>query len=417
MKASEIFTPGTLPRHTYYDRDELRLEWKLLEAIETPGIIASVSGPSKSGKTVLCETVVGVTKILLVTGGGVKSEEDLWSKIRLKLALPSEESLETKSGSKSGLGAEVQLAFPGVPTAPSGKVSLSTEKSDESGRTRVFNGLRGVQLLEYVKEQNRTLVIDDFHYIDPNVAVRLAEHLKEAARLGVKIVVISISHRSDEAIRANPDLRGRVAKIDIPFWKPDELSVIADKGFPLLQIAPPADLVNRFVTESLTSPQLMQALCLQFCRTTSFEETIDSVKTVDLNEPERQKLFRDVAALSDSKYAFDIIITGPKPHGMQRNSYKLKDGTDGDIYNIILQAISLNPPMSSLPYAEIKSRCQSLVAEEILQGASITQALQQTGKRVVEKLGEDRVLDWDEEKQLLSIPDPYFLYYLRWAAW
>ena len=38
-------------------------------------------------------------------------------------------------------------------------------------------------------------------------------------------------------------------------------------------------------------------------------------------------------------------------------------------------------------------------------------------KAVVEKLGEDRVLEWDEEKEFLNVPDPYFLYYLRWADW
>jgi hypothetical protein len=36
---------------------------------------------------------------------------------------------------------------------------------------------------------------------------------------------------------------------------------------------------------------------------------------------------------------------------------------------------------------------------------------------VLEKLGEDRVLEWDAEKETLNIPDPYFLYYMRWAGW
>jgi hypothetical protein len=38
-------------------------------------------------------------------------------------------------------------------------------------------------------------------------------------------------------------------------------------------------------------------------------------------------------------------------------------------------------------------------------------------KSVVTKLGEDRVLEWDEEKEFLNFSDPYFLYYLRWADW
>lgn len=416
MKATEVFTPATLPRHTYNDREKLRLEWKLLEAVETPGYITSVCGPSKSGKTVLCETVVGAAKILLVTGGGVASEEHMWEKIRLKLGLPNEHALETKSGTKLGATTEIQLGLPGVPASPAGKLGLSAERTNESGRTNTFAGLSGVPLLEHVREQGRTLVIDDFHYIDRPTAKRLAEHLKEGARLGVKIIVISISHRSDEAIRANPDLRGRVANVDIPFWGLDELSVIADKGFPLLNLAPPAALLDRLGSESLTSPQLMQALCLQYCRQVGQEETAPALLSLDLDDEQQHVLLRDVARISNSKTAYDIIMTGPKPHGVQRLTYQLKDGSSGDIYKIILKAISQNPPLASPPYAEIKSRCQLLVEGDVLQGASITQALQQTGKRIIEKLGEDRVLEWDEEKELLSIPDPYFLYYLRWAA-
>jgi len=50
-------------------------------------------------------------------------------------------------------------------------------------------------------------------------------------------------------------------------------------------------------------------------------------------------------------------------------------------------------------------------------GVGIIEALSQMHKSVVDKLGEDRVLEWDEEKETLNIPDPYFLYYLRWATW
>jgi hypothetical protein len=71
MKANDVFTPATLPKHTYYDRSDLHLEQNLLDAVDTPGIIAAVSGPSKSGKTVLCESVIGLGSMLLVTGGAL----------------------------------------------------------------------------------------------------------------------------------------------------------------------------------------------------------------------------------------------------------------------------------------------------------------------------------------------------------
>jgi hypothetical protein len=32
MRVTEVFTPGSLPEHTYNSREDLRLEWRLLEA-------------------------------------------------------------------------------------------------------------------------------------------------------------------------------------------------------------------------------------------------------------------------------------------------------------------------------------------------------------------------------------------------
>jgi hypothetical protein len=33
-----------------------------------------------------------------------------------------------------------------------------------------------------------------------------------------------------------------------------------------------------------------------------------------------------------------------------------------------------------------------------------------------EKFPQERVIDWDEQKQVLDVSDPYFLFYLRWSG-
>ena len=104
MKATEVFTPGTLPKYTYYERPNRNLEEALLHAVDTPGIIASVSGPSKSGKTVLCESVIGLGSMLLVTGGGVDSEPIFWQRIRSRLKLPAGTSTSTAAGRSHEVG-------------------------------------------------------------------------------------------------------------------------------------------------------------------------------------------------------------------------------------------------------------------------------------------------------------------------
>jgi hypothetical protein len=40
----------------------------------------------------------------------------------------------------------------------------------------------------------------------------------------------------------------------------------------------------------------------------------------------------------------------------------------------------------------------------------------QMSKLAIDKQPEDRVVDWDEEKQVLDVPDPYLVFYLRWSG-
>jgi hypothetical protein len=75
MKATEIFTPGSFPAHTYVERSGEALERSLRDAIGTPGQAVSLVGPSTSGKTVLVEKVVGRDVLITITGAGIQNAE------------------------------------------------------------------------------------------------------------------------------------------------------------------------------------------------------------------------------------------------------------------------------------------------------------------------------------------------------
>src|ERR1700680_1350654 len=148
MKVTDVFTPGSLPEHTYNSREDLRLEWRLLEALETKGIICSVSGPSKSGKTVLCESVVGKRKMLLVTGGGVSNENSFWQKVRQKIGIPESrtrgQQVQFDVGGSAQIKGEMQLPLfvdAGASVEAKSNIGLSHEDSN------TFVGLFGVDLL------------------------------------------------------------------------------------------------------------------------------------------------------------------------------------------------------------------------------------------------------------------------------
>jgi hypothetical protein len=415
VRATEVFTPGTLPKYTYYERPDLNLEQALLDAVDTPGIIAAVSGPSKSGKTVLCESVIGLNSMLLVTGGGIDSDSTFWQRIRSKLKVPASASTSSAVGKSGEVGTKASAGVKFLFNAQ-GEVDGKFGKSEQSQSTFEFDPISGVELLDRVRKANKTLVVDDFHYIDREVQKTLVEQFKEAARAGATIVVVAVPHRGDDAIRANPDLRGRVRTVEVTYWSEEELRNIPRLGFPRLNVVLDSTIVDRFARESLSSPQLMQSLCLDFCRAQRIDEPQPNPTAATVSDEQLLGLLRTVAKTSSGQTALDILEKGPRVRGTERNNYQLCDGGSGDVYTVVLKAIASGDPKLTITYPEIRERVACVTEGEPPSGSSIVSTLTKMDEAAQKMRQGDRVLEWDPEKETLNFPDPYFLYFLRWRS-
>src|SRR5215467_16097086 len=100
-RAVEVFTPNGLPTFTYVDRAHRRFEDRLRDAMAIPKMIVSISGPSKSGKTVLVKKVIEEDNLIPISGASVRSADELWSKVLGWMESPigvSETDAFTKKG-------------------------------------------------------------------------------------------------------------------------------------------------------------------------------------------------------------------------------------------------------------------------------------------------------------------------------
>lgn len=220
MKITEIFTPSDYPLHTYVKREEDRIEERLREALNTPGEIVSVSGPSKSGKTVLIEQVAGRDNLITVTGAGIANAAEIWERALDWMGAPTsvvQSTTNTISGTASG-GAKGSAGIPllGAVTAE-GSVGIGGSRATAGSETRARSGL--LQVVREIANSSYVLLLDDFHYMAPSVQTEVAKQIKDAARQGVKIVTASVPHRSDDVVRSNPELRGRVRAVDTRPWE------------------------------------------------------------------------------------------------------------------------------------------------------------------------------------------------------
>jgi hypothetical protein len=417
MKVTEIFTPSDYPIHTYVARDEEQIEERLREALMTPGEIVSVSGPSKSGKTVLIEKVAGRENLITITGAGISDASQVWDKALdwmgapVQLTQSTGSTLEVSANGSANGGLSIPL-IGSVEVEGGGGITRSRANDVTESRTRT--GL--AQVVREIGNSSFVLLIDDFHYMATSVQAEVAKQIKEAARQGVKIVTASVPHRSDDVVRSNPELRGRVRAVNTKPWKVNELVRIAQLGFSAAGITLSDQVMNRFAVEASQSPQLMQAICLQVCFTLRQYEAATPRINRHLSEIEIKTAYEETSTRADFSSLIRSMHAGPKIRGTERKEFDLIDGSRGDVYRALLLALRADPPTLSFNWNDISKRMQSICRPDSPQAATLSTACAQISKIAKEMYPSQRVVDWDGDPvNLLSIEDPYFLFYLRWS--
>jgi hypothetical protein len=146
----EVFVTDGFPKHTYVRIEDGRKEDEVQDGLGQKNKIISISGPSKSGKTTLCDKVFGTRKgidKLHINGSAVGKAQDAW-------------------------------------------VEAYRQISDDTSVN--YFELSYAEMLESLIESGLPFVIDDFHYISRDVQVDLCRQLKNAASDGLRIICLSV---------------------------------------------------------------------------------------------------------------------------------------------------------------------------------------------------------------------------------
>lgn len=394
LKSYEVFKPGLFPEYTYVSRMSSEVmfsyEFRLEQALKTPGYLTSIIGPSKTGKTVLCEKVIGIDNIVSITGSDFKKSTDFWNIVAIKVGLAIEGEYSKVNTLKESINDEnVQI-----------KSSASREKY-VSNKDLV---------IDYFKSNNLVLVLDDFHYASEELQFDIAYQLKDAIRKEFKAIVISLPHRADDAIRKNADLSGRLNLINIEPWKMEELKEIAVVGFKELGIEIEDLVAERIAIESLTSPQLMQSICLNL----SLLSNIDQANKLDTTLVERS--YKATTVNLPYKDVINKLQAGPSTRGQKRKKYKINSGDELDVYGIVLEAIALDPPLISITIDELKDRVDELIenSNDKLDKNKLKTTLEAIQDIMTNSAAIYQVFEWKDDQ--IYIVEPLFLFYIRWGV-
>jgi len=413
LRTSQIFVPGGMPVYTYVPRNSRKLEARLSEVRDSLFKLVTVTGATKSGKTVLTSKVFPRAEAIWIDGGTIQKEDDLWSTVLEQLDAFTGTERQSGTSVTSGLGAGVSAGF-GIPGVA--HVEGSTQGQEEHTASGVTIRSRQVAprtaATAALRAQPTPVVIDDFHYLSRTIQGDVIRALKPLVAEGLPFVLIAIPHRRFDAVRVEREMTGRLDSIDIPMWDRDELELIARGGFPLLNVSVSDELCSRLTDEAQGSPHLMQEFCRGLMKAHGVEATLDSPLVIGAMDDD---LFRSVAA-GTGKVVFDKLSRGPRQRS-DRLQRALKGGGTADIYQVVLMALTrMAPGMATVEYEQLRAAIRDVLASDIPQMHEVTRVLEKMAEIAADDEASTPVIDWERDEQLLHITDPFFAFYLKWGA-
>lgn len=408
---NDVFVAGGQPSVTYVNRAHLGLEGSLKKAMSQPSIIVSVTGSTKSGKTVLCRNVLSDREYVWIDGGEVRTEADLWNKVVTELQAPLEFKEAERTDDSGNLGGHIEGSAGILGTGAKFRLTAGGSQLRAVGTENIVKAEAMRTALDIMTSERITLVIDDFHYIPDTVRAEIVKSVKGSVFRGLRVVLLSTPHRAFDAIKAESEITGRFKHVAVPEWSKPDLEAIALSGFSALNVKCPAKFVTDFAAESQGSPLLMQQFCWNICYDSGIERSEVKQQAIE-SSFDLNGVYTEVARDAGLP-TYENLAKGPQTR-TDRIQRPLQNGKSVDIYQAILLAVAATGPKEKISYNEIRTSLNEILSDKVPQKLEVSNALKHLATKDEQDNKSSRAVDWDEDSLELVITDPFFRFYMRW---
>lgn len=280
MKLKEVFTPGGQPSVTYVSREHLQLERKVKEAISRGYSINVVTGPTKSGKTVLCRHVLNeLVASCIIEGGQIRSEEEFWVQIASHLNIGDQLIRKETATTFGEAGGGIYL---GMPSTSSVNLGAKAAKARITERSINYTVALQPAIFVEMRRLDMSLLVDDFHYIPPDIQKSIIQSLKGAVYDGLSVILLAVPHRAFDPMTVEDEVQGCFKHIEIPPWEINDLLQIPMKGFEALNVETSDDLNNEICINGFGNPLLVQEICSELCIKNEISGSQDKRKIIGI---------------------------------------------------------------------------------------------------------------------------------------
>jgi hypothetical protein len=405
--------------YTYVSRP--KVEKDVADCLSQNNSIILFSGPSKTGKTVLARRLSGNLPQAHIHAFSTMTSDEFWTSLRVAIEAPDtkERRVEQASSMRSVDGREIGGGVEAGFLQFGGKSHIAFERGELTARAELTHiELPGrIGVIEHLKKHPHIIIIDDYHWMNPDLVEDIFPPLKQTLSLGSKVVLISVSDRAFPTMGDLSDFNGRLLSVKMPRWELDEIQQIGDLGFSKLNVHVSRDTIESLASCSYYSPLLMQGLCKEYCKQNDVFG--NQIVKKELRHLGRDQVGRSVAVkLAAARGApYQSALDGTSP-----SRWPTKD-RDGNrlltIQEIFLLGLSHKQPFEPISLEDMKKR----ILEKILNKNEAPQNLPALlAKRAVDlqsnlggRIGDRSPILYDKDAQQVTIVDPYFKLWVRWV--
>ncbi len=413
LKVTDVFVPGGLPKYTYVARTDRLLEEQIAAAKENLCKITTVTGATKSGKTVLVRTVLKNDSPIWVDGGAISEMDQFLDMLADELQVEDANETTSHSGTSEEITGDLEVEAGIVIAKGKGKIGGKLGANSATSKKVTYARSIRARVSQHLIDTKRPLVIDDFHYLSRELQGQVTRFLKPLVFGGVPIIYLAIPHRRYDAVKVEREMNGRIKQVPVPVWESRELAQIAQLGFPLLHIDPHMATSGKLAAESHGSPHLMQEFCRQICFLSNMRERSTELRQINPKFP-YETIFTQVAT-DLGKVLFDKLARGPSAR-TDRIQRPLKSGQTADIYRVTILALAnLRPGVASIDYETLRASMREILSGDLPQAHEVSRVLEHMGKIASQDESSVAVIDYEKDERRLHITDPFFAFFLRWG--
>lgn len=287
-KLEDVFGVSSQQVLSYVERDHV--DNRFQDALTSTKQII-VYGSSKQGKTALVSKHLPYDKNILVSLTPKTQLVDVYQTILSKAGVKVITSIVEKKNTESNVGISAKFRAL-IPLFASGEAEVTGSTKAGSGDEVKYEEIplnlelpQSVSdLLDRVKCK-KTVILENFHYLNDDIQQQFAFDLRAFQELGVQFVILGVWREKNRMAQFNGDLLDRTIEIPVEPWNENDFKRVVQKGEKELGIKFSDKMVEDSINASFSSIGVFQELLKQICINKGIQRT-NTGEVIQILEPE-----------------------------------------------------------------------------------------------------------------------------------